>query len=102
MTNRISALAVSVAIAGGLLVTSAPAHATMPAGRHAVVAKASITCNKTELRRQIAALKDKAAKLKQLGETEAARRALADANALQRKLDACIKAENDQSKPFPG
>ncbi|MET8771649.1 hypothetical protein [Streptomyces sp. NPDC004658] len=102
MIKRFSALAVSAAVVGGFLLTSVPAHAATPAGGGAVSSKAAITCNKNQMRQQIAALKDKAAKLKQLGETAAARKALNEAAALQKKLDACIKAEEDASKPFPG
>ncbi|MEW2510394.1 hypothetical protein [Streptomyces sp. NPDC046870] len=102
MTKRLSALAVSAAVVGGFLFTSVPAHAATPAGRGAVTAKATVTCNKNQMRQQIAALKDKAARLKQLGETAAARKALNEAAAIQRKLDACIKADEDASKPFPG
>ncbi|MEU6671523.1 hypothetical protein [Streptomyces sp. NPDC046727] len=101
MTKRFSALAVSAAIAGGLFVTSVPAHAATPAG-HGVVSKAAVTCNKNQMRQQIANLKAKAAQLKHLGENEAARKALAEAAAIQRKLDACIKAEDEAAKPFPG
>ncbi|KUL20606.1 hypothetical protein [Streptomyces regalis] len=102
MTKRFSALAVSAAIVGGFFITSVPAHAATSADQTAVSAKAAVTCNKSQLRKQIADLKTKAAKLKQLGEHAAARKALSDAAALQKKLDACIKAEEDASKPFPG
>ena len=102
MTNRFSALAVSAAIVGGFFITSVPAHAATSADQSAVSAKASITCNQSQLRQQIATLKNKAAKLKQLGETAAAKKALSDAAALQKRLEACIKAEEDNSKPFPG
>ncbi|POX58044.1 hypothetical protein C3492_39955 [Streptomyces sp. Ru62] len=102
MTKRLSALAVSAAVVGGFLITSVPAHAATPAGRGAVSTKAAITCNKNQMRQQIAALKDKAARLKQLGETAAAKKALSEAAAIQKKLDACIKADEDASKPFPG
>ncbi|MEV5143431.1 hypothetical protein AB0L14_03050 [Streptomyces sp. NPDC052727] len=102
MTKRFSALAVSAAIVGGLLITSVPAHAATSAGQGAVSTKAAIRCDKDQMRRQIAALKDKAAQLKRLGETAAARKALNEAAAIQKKLNACIKAEEDASKPFPG
>ncbi|MGW1953740.1 hypothetical protein ACWCPI_13455 [Streptomyces sp. NPDC001920] len=102
MTKRISALAVSAAIVGGLFITSAPAQAAPSAGQSTVSAKAAITCNPSQMRQQIASLKSKAAKLKQLGETAAARKALNEAAALQKRLDACIKADEDASKPFPG
>ncbi|MBL1087162.1 hypothetical protein JK359_35230 [Streptomyces actinomycinicus] len=101
MTKRFSALAVSAAIVGGLFVTAMPAQAAVPAG-HGVVSKAAVTCNKSQMRQQIANLKNKAAQLKHLGEDAAARKALADAAAIQRKLDACIKAEDEAAKPFPG
>ncbi|MFF9769896.1 hypothetical protein ACF1GT_25455 [Streptomyces sp. NPDC014636] len=102
MTKRISALAVSAAIAGGFLLTSVPAHAAPAAGQVAVSARATVTCDQSQMHQQIANLKSKAAKLKQLGETAAARKALADAAAVQKRLDACVKAEDEASKPFPG
>ncbi|MFF7373238.1 hypothetical protein [Streptomyces tricolor] len=101
MNRRFSALAVSAVAIGGFFVTSAPAHAALSADRGAVTAKAAVTCNEGQMRQQIANLKSKAAKLKQLGETAAARKALADAAALQKRLDACLKADENQSKPFP-
>ncbi|TXS53145.1 hypothetical protein EAO75_02620 [Streptomyces sp. uw30] len=102
MTKRISALAVSAAIVGGLFITSAPVHAATSAGQGAFSAKAAVTCNPNQLGQQIANLKRKAAQLKQLGETAAARKALNDAAALQKRLDACVKGDEDASKPFPG
>ncbi|KOV90604.1 MULTISPECIES: hypothetical protein [unclassified Streptomyces] len=102
MTKRFSALAVSAAVVGGFLVMSVPAHAATPARQGAVSTKAAITCNKNQMRQQIATLKDKAAQLKRLGETAAAKKALNEAAAIQKKLNACIKAEEDASKPFPG
>ncbi|MEV7071035.1 hypothetical protein [Streptomyces sp. NPDC093990] len=102
MTKRFSVLAVSAAVAGGIFLTSVPAHAAVPADRGEATVKAAVTCDKNRMRQQIATLRTKAAKLKQLGETSAARKALNDAAALQNKLDACIKAEEDTSKPFPG
>ncbi|MFC5219298.1 hypothetical protein [Streptomyces coerulescens] len=102
MTKRISALAVAAAVAGGFFVTSVPAQAATSAGQGAVSARAAVTCNEGQLRQQIANLKTKAAKLKQLGETAAARKALNEAAALQKRLEACIKADNDAAKPFPG
>ncbi|OIK06522.1 hypothetical protein [Streptomyces monashensis] len=99
MTKRLSVLAVSVAVAGGFLVTSVPAQAAT-AG-HAV-ARATVTCNESQMRQQIANLKRKAAQLKQLGETAAAGKALSDAAAIQHRLDQCIASERDGSKPFPG
>ncbi|MGW6731953.1 hypothetical protein [Streptomyces sp. NPDC055013] len=95
MTKRFSALAVSAAIVGGLFITSVPAQA-------APSAKAAVTCHPNQMRQQIADLKNKAAKLKQLGETAAAKRTLNEAAAIQKKLNACIKGDDEASKPFPG
>lgn len=67
MTKRFSALAVSAAIVGGFFITSMPAHAATSADRGEVSVKAAVTCNTSQLRQQIANLKTKAAKLKQLG-----------------------------------
>ncbi|MFF8229257.1 hypothetical protein [Streptomyces caelestis] len=102
MTKRFSVLAVSAAIVGGFFITSVPAHAATAAGQGDVSVTAAVTCDKAKLRQQIAELKRKAAQLKQLGETAAANRALSDARALQKRLDACIKAEDESAKPFPG
>jgi hypothetical protein len=105
MIKRWSVLAVSAAVGTGFLITSSPAHAApaaAPAARGAVVAQAPVRCDTHRMRQQIAALKDKAAKLKRLGEPAAARRALAEADALRKKLDACHKAEENAGKPFPG
>ncbi|MFH0520627.1 hypothetical protein ACHBTE_26050 [Streptomyces sp. M41] len=102
MTKRFSALAVSAAIVGGLFITSVPAHAAPSAGHSAASAKGAITCNEGQMRQQIAKLKNKAAKLKQLGEHAAAKRTLNEAAALQKRLQQCIDADNNASKPFPG
>ncbi len=67
MNRRLSALAVSAVAVGGFFVTSAPTHAALSADRGAVTAKAAVTCNEGQMRQQIANLKSKAAKLKQLG-----------------------------------
>ncbi|MGW1609360.1 hypothetical protein ACWCQZ_08125 [Streptomyces sp. NPDC002285] len=98
MTKRFSALAVSAAIVGGLFITSVPAQAAPSA----VSAKAAVTCHPNQMRQQIADLKTKAAKLKQLGETAAAKRTLNEAAAIQKQLNACIKGDDEASKPFPG
>lgn len=74
MTKRFSALAVSAAIVGGFFITSVPAHAATSADRGEVSVKASVTCNTSQLRQQIANLKTKAAKLKQLGRPRRPRR----------------------------
>jgi NAD(P)H-dependent flavin oxidoreductase YrpB (nitropropane dioxygenase family) len=86
MTKRFSVLAVSAAIAGGFFIASVPAHAATSAEQGQVSVKASVTCNKNQLRQQIDELRNKAAKLKRLGETAASRKALSDATALESSL----------------
>ncbi|MEW2402356.1 hypothetical protein [Streptomyces sp. NPDC046862] len=102
MSKKFSVLAVTAAMVGGFFVTSMPAHAATTAGQGDVAVTAAVKCNERQMRQQIADLKAKAGKLKHLGETAAARKALSDAAALQKRLDACIKADDDASKPFPG
>lgn len=74
MTKRFSVLAVSAAIVGGFFITAVPAHAATSADRGEVSLKAAVTCNTSQLRQQIAGLKTKAAKLKQLGRPRRPRR----------------------------
>lgn len=53
-----------------------------------------ITCNIPQMRQQIAQLRNKAAKLDNRGEAAAARKARAEATAIDRKMRACIAAES--------
>ncbi|MEU4208544.1 hypothetical protein AB0F13_00845 [Streptomyces sp. NPDC026206] len=91
MRRSISALALTAALAGGVVFTALPAQ---------TASAATVTCNTGAMRHDIAALRQKAAKLKQLGEPEAARRANAQADALQHRLNQCIKADETASKPW--
>ncbi|MEU7131920.1 hypothetical protein [Streptomyces sp. NPDC046261] len=90
MRRRISALALTAALAGGALFAALPAQTA--------TAAPTATCKPAEMRNDISALRSKAQKLKRLGEPEAARRANAQADALQRKLDACVNSERNSSK----
>ncbi|WP_328744987.1 hypothetical protein OHT57_06000 [Streptomyces sp. NBC_00285] len=102
MTKRLSALAVSAAVVGGFFITSVPAQAATSAGQGVVSVESPVTCDPGQMRQQIANLRTKAEKLRHLGETAAAKKALNDAAALEKKLTACIKADDDASKPFLG
>ncbi|MGK5636774.1 hypothetical protein ACSNOK_00375 [Streptomyces sp. URMC 126] len=93
MRRRIAAFAVSALLAGGTAAMTLPAQTAVAAGH--------VTCHPDELSRQIAELKNKAAEQKRHGQREAARRTLAQADALQRKLHMCVKSDEDASKPFP-
>ncbi|GAA0411924.1 hypothetical protein [Streptomyces luteireticuli] len=93
MRRRISALAVTAALAGGVLLGTAPVEAS--AAGH------TVTCNYPKMRQEIAQLKAKANRLKHEGEYAAAKRTLAQANAIQRKLNMCEDAERKSSPKFP-
>ncbi|MFF5131335.1 hypothetical protein ACFY41_30975 [Streptomyces syringium] len=89
--RRISALAVTAALAGGVLFTALPVT-TATAAPHK-------TCNINQMGQQVADLRAKAATLRKLGEPEAAKRAQAQADAIAKKRAACIKADETSAKP---
>ncbi|MFJ9414459.1 hypothetical protein ACIRPT_09855 [Streptomyces sp. NPDC101227] len=96
MRRRISALAVTATMAGGLLFTALPAHAaTTDTGRQGVAARGAVTVNIEELRQQSAELKAQAARLDRDGRHAEAKRKRDEANALDRKIQAYIDAENN-------
>ncbi|MFF3544052.1 hypothetical protein ACFYXD_19670 [Streptomyces platensis] len=98
MRRRISALAVTAAVAGGVLFAALPAQAaTTAAGRPSVAAGGGISVNIDELRQQSADLKAKANRLDHEGEHEAAKRARAQANALDKRIQAYLDAEENMS-----
>ncbi|MGW0551677.1 hypothetical protein [Streptomyces altiplanensis] len=95
MLRRISTLAVTAAMTGGVLLTALPAHAATT-GQQTVAARGgAITVNIEELRKQSADLKAKARKLDRMGEPEAAKRARAQAAAIDRRIKQFIDAENN-------
>ncbi|MGK5628389.1 hypothetical protein [Streptomyces sp. URMC 123] len=100
MSRRMSVLAASAALAGGLLFTAVPAHAATTGDAEAVTARAAVTCNKTKLRKQIKELTDLANKNKQLGNHEIAKKKFAEAAAKKNQLEACIKSDEDSKGPF--
>ncbi|KNB53604.1 hypothetical protein [Streptomyces caatingaensis] len=87
MRRRISAFAVTAALTGGLLLAASPAES--------VAAGHTVTCNYPKMRQEIASLRAKAARLKHEGEYAAARRTLAKADAISRKLHACESSERN-------
>ncbi|MGW7574365.1 hypothetical protein [Streptomyces sp. NPDC054765] len=90
-------MAVTAAMAGGLLLTALPAQAatTASAGRQTVAAAGPIKVNINEMRRQSAELKAKAARLDHEGEHAAADRARAQARALDKKIKQYLDAEEN-------
>ncbi|MEV5238950.1 hypothetical protein AB0K89_07535 [Streptomyces cinnamoneus] len=92
MRRRISALALTAALAGGVVFTALPATTASAA--------TTGTCHPSQMRQQIADLRAKAKRMKHEGEPEAARRATAQADAIQKRLNQCIKSDNEASKPW--
>jgi hypothetical protein len=96
MNRRISAIAVTAAVAGGLLFAALPAQAaTASAGRQGMAAGHVITVDINQLRQQSAELKAKAARLDHEGEHAAADRARAQARALDKRIKQLLDAEEN-------
>ncbi|WMX44147.1 hypothetical protein [Streptomyces roseicoloratus] len=94
LRRTLSALAATTLLAGGLLLGQAVTAPPAQAAGHVI-------CKPTELRTQAHELRAKAAKLDRLGERQAARKARAQATALEKKAKACEDSDNSASKPFP-
>ncbi|MBH1938245.1 hypothetical protein I5Q34_28975 [Streptomyces sp. AV19] len=91
MRRRISTFAATAVLTGGVLLGSAPVQA---------VAAHAVTCKPAEMQRDIAKLKAKANRLKHEGEYAAAKRTRAQADAIQRKLNACVVGDRNSSRKF--
>ncbi|MCA6093002.1 hypothetical protein LE181_12625 [Streptomyces sp. SCA3-4] len=89
MRRRISALALTAALAGGVVLTALPVQSATAA---------TATCKPSQMRQDIANLRAKAKRMKHEGEPEAARRANAQADAIEKRLNQCLKTENESSK----
>ncbi|GAB7185209.1 hypothetical protein ATKI12_5040 [Kitasatospora sp. Ki12] len=94
MRRRIPALVLTAALAGGALATVAQVATAQPA------AAASITVDLNQMRQQVADLRAKANRLDREGERDAARRARAQADALQRRIDQIEKSERESGRHF--
>ncbi|MEU9295142.1 hypothetical protein [Streptomyces sp. NPDC048266] len=88
----LTSLLATTLLAGGVLlgqtVTAEPAAA------------GTITCNVTKLRTDARKERDRAAQLKRLGATTEARKALARADALERRARQCADADNNSKPPL--
>ncbi|MEU1308692.1 hypothetical protein ABZ419_07330 [Streptomyces cinnamoneus] len=89
MRRRIAALALTAALAGGVVFTALPAT---------TASAATATCHPSQMRQQVADLRAKAKRMKHEGEPEAARRANAQADAIQKRLNQCLKSDSEASK----
>ncbi|MFE5587822.1 hypothetical protein [Kitasatospora sp. NPDC056531] len=94
MRRRIPALVLTAALAGGALATVAQVAAAQPA------AAASITVDLNKIRQQVQDLRQKASRLDHMGERDAARKARAQADALQHRIDQIEKADRETSHHF--
>ncbi|MET8542299.1 hypothetical protein ABZW03_16810 [Kitasatospora sp. NPDC004799] len=94
MRRRIPALVLTAALAGGALATVAQVATAQPA------AAASHTADLNQMRQQVYELRQKALRMDKEGEKEAARRARAQADELQRKINALEKAEREAGRHF--
>ncbi len=102
MTKRFSVLAVTVAMAGGFIIASVPAHAATAVGQGDVSVTRAVTCKPSEMRERIRRLREEAAILERLGRRAEANETLKEAQALQGKLEECLAADDGAADPFPG
>ncbi|MFF3493311.1 hypothetical protein ACFYWS_18360 [Streptomyces sp. NPDC002795] len=102
MSRRFTTLAVSAAIAGGVLFSAVPAQAAPAADRGSVSARGPITCNIPKMRQQVANLKSKAGKLDALGYHKSAAKERAKARAIQARIEQCEDADNNAPGPIGG
>ncbi|MEU8925924.1 hypothetical protein AB0D10_34165 [Kitasatospora sp. NPDC048545] len=94
MRRRIPALVLTAALAGGALATVAQVATAQPA------AAASITVDLNKMRQQVQDLRQKANRLDHEGERDAARKARAQADQLQRRIDQIEKSEREAGRHF--
>ncbi|MFC8506496.1 hypothetical protein ACFU3J_34175 [Streptomyces sp. NPDC057411] len=93
--RTLTALAATTLLAGGLLLGQTVTAPTAQAAGKTVV------CNVPKMRQQAHDLRVKAAKLQNLGARAEARKARAQADALDRKIKGCLDADDHAQKPFP-
>ncbi|MFI6105358.1 hypothetical protein [Streptomyces sp. NPDC051310] len=98
MRVRVPALAVGALIAGGLLLGGTPA-AQQPSLE---ITAGHSTCNVRQMQAEIKEKRDRAKRLERDGAPREAARVRAEATAIEKRMKACIKAEEEMSKPFPG
>ncbi|MFD9222593.1 hypothetical protein ACFWDI_21845 [Streptomyces sp. NPDC060064] len=96
--RRTTMLAVTTAMAGGLLFAAAPAQAAgtgTESAVSAVSARGVITCNPAELRQEAAKTEQAAERARAARKIEEYRRLHATANALRAKAQQCEDADNN-------
>ncbi|MFF0473306.1 hypothetical protein [Streptomyces sp. NPDC004284] len=90
--RALTALLATTLLAGGVLLgqtaTAEPAAAK------------TVTCNVTKLRADARKERDRAAQLRHLGAKAEARKAAARADALERKAQQCVDADNNSRPPL--
>ncbi|MER5786587.1 hypothetical protein ABT104_33525 [Streptomyces mobaraensis] len=84
--RRMSTLVVTAAMAAGVVFTALPAQSA---------AAYEVTCNVPEMHQQITRLRDRANSQDRSGDHSGARSTRSQADALQRRMQWCIDAENN-------
>ncbi|KAB7843781.1 hypothetical protein [Streptomyces mobaraensis] len=84
--RRMSTLVVTAAMAAGVVFTALPAQSAVASG---------ITCNVAEMHQQITRLRDRANSQDRSGDHSGARNTRAEADALQRRMQWCIDADDN-------
>ncbi|MET7619322.1 hypothetical protein [Streptomyces sp. NPDC005408] len=93
--RRTTTLAVTVAMAGGLLFAAAPAQAATSGTQAVAMSGGVITCHPEELRQEAAQTERAAQRARAAGRIEEARRLFARADALRAKAKQCEDADNN-------
>ncbi|GAA2773420.1 hypothetical protein [Streptomyces showdoensis] len=93
--RTLPALAATTLLAGGLLLGQAATAPTARADGRTVV------CDVPGMRQESHALRAKAARLDELGARTEANGARAEADALDRRIQSCVDAEENNARPFP-
>ncbi|MFK8847148.1 hypothetical protein [Streptomyces sp. Ac-502] len=96
MRRRITTLAVSAALAGGVLFAAVPAQAA----QGAVSTRGKVTCHIGQMSEQVKAHKSKAAKLDARGQHKAADKERAKARAIEKRIKQCQDADKNNPGPF--
>ncbi|MEV4945315.1 hypothetical protein [Streptomyces sp. NPDC053755] len=93
--RTLTALTMTTLLAGGLLLgqTAAAPDASAAGGK-------KVVCEVDKMRQQSHSLRARAARLQRLGATAEARKARAQADALDRRVRACVDADGNAPKPW--
>ncbi|MFI0264141.1 hypothetical protein ACH4OW_34645 [Streptomyces sp. NPDC017056] len=97
MRRRFTTLAVSAAIAGGVLFSAVPTAQAAP-----VSARGQVTCHIGQMQQQVNEHKSKAAKLDARGRHAAAKKERAKARSIEKRIKQCLDADKNNPGPIGG